>query len=558
MSICPTCSEEGTPGALFCGSCGTRLVSPPVSDRAAADPFLGQTLNGTYFIQQKVGFGGMGDVYKAIHKKLESPVAIKIVKRELLAHPAIVHRFQREARAASKLRHPNVVAVTDFGQSEDGTLFMVMEYVAGKSLARVIADEAPLPERRVARIGAQILAALSVAHANGILHRDLKPENVMLESRRDAPDSVKVLDFGIVKLLATEASASTLTQVGLVCGTPGYMSPEQLRGDDLDGRSDLFSVGVVLYEMLTHKLPFDVQTPMEMLHKHLSGPVTSPSERRGRPVSPMLEQVVMQALSASRDGRPASAEAMRKQLLAASLSAAPDGDDVEQPGSTEILPRRDSRPQTAAPGRTTPPRTAGSAPNTPPASPLGTGMRQDVTGGRRAPGAQRTRSGTVRGLTSTNAVTATRRASGFDPSLLKRIEGRLSPLLGPVAPRLVNKLSRTATNLDDLCHQAAAYIPTREDQRGFLTWSSAELHVSATRERPRTPPPSTTPPTVWDPAILDRARADLAVHLGPLARVIVRRVCPRARNPGELYELLALEIPSETDRAAFRRRAPQL
>ncbi len=559
MSICPTCTEEVIPGALFCGACGSRLVSHPGNGRAV-DPLVGQTLGGTYLIQEKIGSGGMGDVYRAIHKKLESPVAVKIVKRELLAHSAMANRFQREARAASKLHHPNVVAVTDFGQSEDGTLFMVMEYVTGKSLARVIADDAPLSERRVVHIGAQILSALAVAHANDILHRDLKPENVMLESRRDAPDSVKVLDFGIVKLLAAGATASTLTQAGLVCGTPGYMSPEQLRGDDVDARSDLFSVGVVLYEMLTHKLPFEVQTPMEMLHKHLSEPIAPPSRRRGRLVSPPLEGLVMQALSAARDERPPSAEAMREQLLGAVVSSEVGGRDTEQI-PTEILPRRDSPLPMGAPRRTTSPRTAprseGAPARGPRTSPPVIETRNDA--GRRTPRAQPTRSSPeARRHASTVSATASRRASAFDPALLKQIEERIARYLGPVAPHLVSKKSRGSATLDDLCHQLAAFIPSREDREAFLAWSSVEMGVAATREKPRTPPPTATAVASWDPAVLDRARRDLAVHLGPLARVIVRCVCTRARDPQELYELLALEIPNEVEREAFRRRAPRL
>jgi serine/threonine protein kinase len=516
----------------------------------AADPLVGQTLNGTYLILEKIGCGGMGDVYKAIHKKLESPVAVKIVRRDLIAHSAMVHRFQREARAASKLHHPNVVAVTDFGQSEDGTLFMVMEYVAGKSLARVIADDAPLPERRVVHIGAQILSALAVAHANDILHRDLKPENVMIEARRDAPDAVKVLDFGIVKLLAPGASASTLTQAGFVCGTPGYMSPEQLRGDDVDVRSDLFSVGVVLYEMLTHKLPFEVQTPMEMLHRHLSEPIPPPSRRSGLPVSPALEELVMRALSPAREGRPTSAEVMRDELLDALLgpSAASDDDSSE----TEILPRKTTRGPTAAP-RSTPPRTGAAPPGAPRAGPSGLERHADAE--RKTPRAQRTRSsGGTRQAGSGTAATA--RASAFDPASLKRIEGRLAPLLGPVAPHLVAKVSRTAATLGDLCRDVAAFIASPADRKQFLAWASEQLDATIrARERPGTPAPP-TPAAAWDPAVLDRARRDLAVHLGPLARIIVRRVCPRAHDPQELYELLALEIPSEAEREAFRRRAP--
>jgi len=545
------------PGSLFCGSCGSRLVPEPVVD--AADPFVGHTLNATYFIQQKIGSGGMGDVYKAIHRKLESPVALKIVKRELLAHPTVVHRFQREARAASKLRHPNIVAVTDFGQAEDGTLFMVMEHLTGRSLARVIADDAPMAERRVVHIGAQILSALAEAHANQILHRDLKPENIMIEARRDAPDSVKVLDFGIAKMLAADAGASTLTQAGLVCGTPGYMSPEQLRGGEVDARSDLFSVGVVLYEMLTHKLPFGVQTPMEMLHKHLSEPIPPPSERRGSSISSVLEELVMQALSPSPDARPESADAMRQQLLRATLSGSPaDVRATEARLPTEILPRRDSPRPVTAPPRATRSRSGGSAAAAPPRPSGDVQTRDDAARGRGTPANQRTRSSTaMRHLGTVSGATSVARAAVFDPALLKRLEDRLAPLLGPVAPHLVKKVSRGAAALDELCRLLAAYIPSANDREAFLAWSRAQLsEPGATRHRPRTAPPA-TPAASWDPAVLDRAQRDLAAHLGPLAGIIVRRVCSRARDLHELYALLAREIPNEAERRTFWRLAPK-
>jgi eukaryotic-like serine/threonine-protein kinase len=544
------------PGAIFCGSCGSRFDAEA---DAVVDPLVGKTLNGTYLIQQKIGSGGMGDVYRAIHTKLESPVALKIVKPALLAHPAMIHRFEREARAASKLRHPNVVTVTDFGQSADGMLFMVMEYVAGKSLAQVIAEDAPLLERRVVHIGAQILSALAEAHANQILHRDLKPENVMIEPRRGAPDSVKVLDFGIAKVLALGGAASTLTQAGLVCGTPGYMSPEQLRGGDVDARSDLFSLGVVLYEMLTHKLPFDSQTPMEMLHRHLSDPVPPPSQRRGRPVSPALERIVLQALSTTREERPASAEAMRDALLAATLTAAePSEHDTGVP--TEVLPRRPSsrpastpgaaraRPATAPAAR--PPSGATGRPTTPPPS--------GATGRPTTPpiGRTRTRERARREGSTSGTGTATPSSTRAQP-IDKRLEQRLAPLVGPVAPYLVRKVSQAAATVGDACAQLAAFIVSPEDRKAFLAWCSTELEASAPpRPRPATPS-AATPVRAWDPAVLDRARTDLAAHVGPLARVLVRRVSPRARDVRELYELLSLEIPGDAAREAFRRLAPR-
>lgn len=350
MPTCARCRRDVVAGAHFCGACGAPIL-PGRASGEAADPYIGQTVKGTYFIQRRVGGGGMGDVYRAVHVALDKPVALKLLKKSLLADATLVQRFYREARAASKLRHPNVIGVTDFGQTEDGTLFMAMEYLAGKSLARLIADEQPLSEKRIVPIGAQVLAALAEAHAAGILHRDLKPENVMIESRRDEPDSVKVLDFGIAKILTTEADAdktqTDLTLAGLVCGTPGYMSPEQWREETLDARSDLYAAGVLLYEMLTGSLPFEAATPLELVRKQLAERPRPPSARRaGGVVSDDLERLVMRALSPDRKDRPATAEEMRSDLLRCVLLPTPevpgdvgDGDANE----TISLPRPPKR-----------------------------------------------------------------------------------------------------------------------------------------------------------------------------------------------------------------------
>jgi serine/threonine-protein kinase len=557
MSICRTCSAEASPSALYCGSCGSRLVSDAIS--ASHDPFVGRTLNATYLIEQRIGSGGMGDVYKAIHKKLDSPVALKIVKRELLSHPAMVHRFEREARAASKLHHPNVVAVTDFGQAEDGTIFMVMEYVTGKSLARVIAEDAPMDERRVVRVAAQILSALVEAHAHDILHRDLKPENVMIEARRDASDSIKVLDFGIAKLLAPDAAASTLTQAGLLCGTPGYMSPEQLRGVDVDARSDLFSVAVVMYEMLTRRLPLEVQTPMEMLHRHLSEPIPPPSQRCGRPISAALEELVMAALSVDQDGRPATAEAMREALLRCMPSGSVEMRVTEQRLPTEVLPPRN--PPEASIRRPSHPSSR-AAPVTSAAASASAPTAADATAAaRRTPPVERTRSTPrlARGSATPTRAATNARSRLHDPAFLKRIEERIAPLLGPVSPHLVRNAGRSAATLEEVCRKIASYLPSETAQREFLAWSEREATMlGLTPQRPSTPAPAATPATRWDPATLDRAQRDLAVHVGPLARIIVRRVSPHARDVHELYELLAREIPTAPEREAFRRSMPRV
>ncbi len=342
MPHCAKCHRDVTAGALYCAACGAPIVpEPPLGE--APDPYIGRTFKDTYFIERRIGSGGMGHVYKAMHVTLGAPVALKLLKKSLLADQAIVRRFHREARAASRLRHHNVINVTDFGQTEDGTLFMAMEYVAGRSLASIIKDDSPLAEPRVVRIGAQILAALAEAHAAGILHRDLKPENVMIEWRRDEPDSVKVLDFGIAKIQPAGGEGegqTTLTQPGLVCGTPEYMSPEQCNGEEVDARSDIYSFGVMLYEMLTGEWPFDAQTPTGMARKRLTEePIPLAQRRAGHAISADLGALVMRTLSTSRDDRPASADEMRADLLACVLlpeTAKNGGRDT--PPITVVLP----------------------------------------------------------------------------------------------------------------------------------------------------------------------------------------------------------------------------
>ncbi|HVP65974.1 MAG TPA: serine/threonine-protein kinase [Anaeromyxobacteraceae bacterium] len=509
MPVCEKCGHESVLGAVFCVFCGANIAATPPD--SAPDPWPGQTLKGMYLIQQRIADGGMGQVYKALHIALDAPFAVKIVKRGLLSEPGVVARFQREARAVSKLRHPNVIAVTDFGQTEDGTLFMVMEYVTGRSLARVIAEEAPLAESRVVHIGAQILSACAEAHANQILHRDLKPENVMVESRRDAPDSVKVLDFGIAKLQVVGGPASTLTRAGLVCGTPGYMSPEQLTGGELDGRTDLYAAGVVLYEMLTGRLPFDAATPVHLAQRLMTEAPPPPSSRRQHPVSPELEHLVMRALAPRPEDRPQSAAEMREELLRCPVEPARPGEGGEV-GPTVVMPRR---PHSVGHARETPGRVVAPGP-TPPGTPA-VGMRANTP--------------------STTIV----------PEALKTIEQRALPFLGPVAPFLVKKAGATAASIEELCEIVSSFIPSEVDRTAFLHGVGARSPVAV-------PPDVRTATKVsWDPALLDRARRALALHIGPVARIVVQRVSATARDPEHLCELLAREIPDETGRAAFRR-----
>ena len=289
-----------------------------------AQSLVGTTIAGKYFVQELLGRGGMGDVYKATLLGLDRPIALKLLAaRGFRADPALGRRFEREAAASSRLRHPNTIEVVDFGAAEDGSLYLAMEFVPGRTLAQVIADEAPLSAASAAHLLAQVLAALSDAHARGIIHRDLKPANVMVDPLRDPAGFVKVVDFGIATLADGAAEADErLTGQGMVYGTPAYMSPEQIRGEPLDPRSDLYSAGVMLFEMLSGVLPFEAPTPMAVAARHLADRAPRLSERRPDVrVLPAVEALVARALEKDPARRPPSAGAMREELAAAIATA---------------------------------------------------------------------------------------------------------------------------------------------------------------------------------------------------------------------------------------------
>ena len=243
-----------------------------------AKGIVGTTIGGRYRIERLLGEGGMGAVYAAEHTLMHKRVAVKVLHAEMSKMDEVVARFEREAMAAAHIEHPNVANATDFGKLDDGSFFLVLEYVEGQSLRDAIA-RGPLPIARAVHVARQIASALSRAHGLGIVHRDLKPENVMLVTRDDDPDFVKVLDFGIAKVpvgdIAPKSSTGdkALTQLGMVYGTPEYMPPEQALGQEVDRRADLYALGVILYEMLAGQRPFDDESKVKLLGKHITAPV---------------------------------------------------------------------------------------------------------------------------------------------------------------------------------------------------------------------------------------------------------------------------------------------
>ena len=262
--------------------------------------------NGRYEIVRRIARGGMAEVYLARDLLLDRPVALKVLFPELSVDRAFVERFRREAQAAANLSHPNIVSVYDWGE-EDGTYFIVMEYVEGRPLSTLIRAEGTLLADRVADIGAAVAGALAFAHRNGVIHRDVKPGNVLI----DGTGHAKVTDFGIARAAGTQEN---LTQTGAVMGTATYFSPEQAQGYGVDGRSDVYSLGVVLYEMLTGRPPFSGDNPVTVAYKHVREEPTAP--RQVNPVIPAaIEAIVLQAMAKDPDDRYPTAEELRADLL---------------------------------------------------------------------------------------------------------------------------------------------------------------------------------------------------------------------------------------------------
>jgi serine/threonine-protein kinase len=336
VAACTGCAGEVQLEDTFCARCGA-----PVTD-----PFLGTVVGDRYRIVNRIGVGGMGAVYRAEHTMMRRDLAIKVLLPELSGKEEFARRFEREAESASRLAHPNIITVTDFGRTAEGSLFLAMEYLAGTSLSQAIAA-GPLTLERALAIERQILRALDHAHAAGVVHRDLKPENIMLVERDGQRDVVKILDFGIAKVTEPQSGGQALTQAGVIFGTPEYLSPEQALGEQVDARTDIYAAGVILFEMLAGRRPFESEDKVKIISMHLAH-----AAPRIRDVNPAVrlplafELLIQQAMEKSRDNRFATAVAFLQAL-----------DDAEVQGEAELgegvdatVPAMDLAPP-ARPGR---------------------------------------------------------------------------------------------------------------------------------------------------------------------------------------------------------------
>ncbi len=346
VKTCPRCHNEAPLETRFCPHCGTAM--PKEQPTTQGDPWIGRIIAEKFRMDTRIGAGAMGSIYKAEHLSLGKTICIKVLHEHLSKDPSLSRRFHREARAASRLKHPNAINIIDFGSTEDNVHYIAMDFVDGQDLARLIHKDFPLDPMRTLHLLDQIASALDEAHAQGIIHRDLKPENIMVEDRRHQKDFAVVLDFGIAKIKegGPGSGDSFATIAGMVCGTPEYMSPEQARGEALDGRSDLYSLGVILYQMNTRKLPFTAATPIGVVTKHLTETPVNPRELNPA-IHPAMEQLILALMAKDRGRRPASAmevkrfiDTVRNAILRdpSGMAGAPSGTGPARTAPVELPP----------------------------------------------------------------------------------------------------------------------------------------------------------------------------------------------------------------------------
>jgi serine/threonine protein kinase len=291
---------------------GNRVQNAVARDR------LGEM--GQYVLKERLGGGGMGEVHLAEHRLLKRPCAIKLIRPDLAHDAQVLGRFRREVQTTAQLRHPNTVAIFDFGNLEDGTFFYVMEYLPGLSLQQLVDRHGPLPPARVVYLLRQVCGALQEAHAAGLVHRDVKPDNVLVCRLGGQHDVAKLFDFGLVQTVAVGDVDSRLTQAGSVLGTPTFMSPEQVTGEEIDHRSDLFSLGAVAFFLLTGKAPFEGKNPLAVMYARLKDPVPAPSLHR--PDLPRdLEDIVVRCMDREPGGRFPHAKDLAAALAACNCGA---------------------------------------------------------------------------------------------------------------------------------------------------------------------------------------------------------------------------------------------
>ena len=315
MRQCPACHKRFDPTIEVCPNDGSRLIP--------LNPLLGATIEGKFRIESQLGRGAMGTVYRATQLNLERPVAMKVMRSDILSNPVAIERFKREALAIARLKHPRIVAIYDYGVAPEVGAYIVMEYLEGRSLNAEVKDRKRIPIEQAVRWMRQVCQAVAVAHNAGVIHRDLKPHNIFLEATDDGP-FVKVLDFGLAKLQrTTDQGIGSLTKSGTLVGSPPYMSPEQCEDLPLDAQSDIYSLGCVFYEMVAGRPPFVGSSPIDTLVKHMNEQPKPPSDY-APDVPPAIDAVLLKALSKHKQDRYESAANFGQVLGGVEVGVDPD------------------------------------------------------------------------------------------------------------------------------------------------------------------------------------------------------------------------------------------
>jgi eukaryotic-like serine/threonine-protein kinase len=456
---------------------------------------------GKYQITEVLGKGAMGIVYKAFDPNIRRTVAIKTIRKELIdddrSHTMLA-RFKNEAQAAGRLSHPGIVAVFEYGEEGD-LAYIAMEYVQGNSLREYFNRNTRFEDRDVVSITAQLLEALAYAHEQGVYHRDIKPANLIIMTS----GKLKIADFGIARI-----DSSNLTQIGAIMGTPGYMAPEQYAGSDVDWRADLFSSGVVLYQLLTGVKPFTGSTE-SIAYKVCYEDSPPPSQLDPERVSSRYDEVVARAMAKKREDRFQNALKFRAALLDA--YAAPVAATVsEETIITEIIP---------------------------------TTIRIEPTHPSQGPSEA-----------TPTAARTTEPPAGWDLDLLRQIEGHYARFVGPVAKVLVRRLGRRTINVDELYALLAENL-SANDGKGFLATRTLLRGTPASKPGTTRAEQGTTHASrisaPLTPEAIDAAQQKLASYLGPIARVIVKKAATQAKTSRQFYMLLADHLVSTAERERF-------
>jgi serine/threonine-protein kinase len=478
---------------------------------------------GEYEIREIIGKGAMGVVYKGFDPHIRRIVALKTIRKDLVddeQEATLLARFRNEAQAAGKLSHPGIVGVYEWGEAGE-VAFLAMEYVEGNSLREYFVRGTRFENRDAVSVMVQLLDALQHAHEQGVWHRDIKPANVIIMKN----GKLKVADFGIARI-----ESSTLTQVGAVMGTPGYMSPEQYSGRAVDWRADLFSAGVVMYQLLTGARPF-TGSPETIAYKICHEQPPLPSEVEGARCGADFDAVVMTALAKLPEERFQEARAFRDAVLEAHAGpASPTLSEetiLNEPArpSAHLEPSQPSQPAAPAASPSQPPAASQPGAASPPGSSPGTPAAKTVP------------------------------PPGWDAEALKRIEQALTRVVGPVAKVMVRRAAQQTTDVQQLYRLVAESLGDTEERTAFL--------ATRPQGQPRAPgePGTLTsasvtargPDAPLSPEAVERAARILAAYLGPIAKVLAKKAAAEAKGLRQFHQLLSAQLADPGERAKFLR-----